>query len=253
MQDNDMAGLIAERLLKLAIALVLLSIVLAPVLVGALHFASPLITDSFARLFLAEQYRNGGDGGIAGGPDFAAVDALEDKLTKLTAFRGEAKGAASSLQIVAVRFEGANEADGFAPLNLDLSAARDTATIIIANRPARIKLTGEIPARRAILGLEGLAPFDIENAPKGLLSGFRVAAFGAGRVALPDQIIDGADATAFCDGVKRWRTYYDVPQAAVRLEVVRNPKSVIVSDFRASSDGVPADGAPSLDTFCAKY
>lgn len=257
MSSSDTSGAVAERLLKLAIAFALLIILLGPILAISLHFAGPRLTDFVSRHILHALYKSGDSNGITSGPEFYALEGLEEKLTGLSAFRGEAKGAAKSLQILLVRYDRPVQAEGktgaLTPLTLDLAGAKETATILIIDRPLLIAFDGKPPVRRAMLGVEGVAPFDLKGAPQGVLSGFRIAAFGASRVARPDQFVDRSDAHIFCSAIKNWRSFYGLPQGAVRIAVAANPSSVTVDDARVSHDGDAQAGEPVLGMFCKSY
>ena len=257
MSSSDTSGAVAERLLKLAIALVLLVLILGPVLAIALHLAGPRLTDYVSRTLLGAMYKSGDSDGITAGPEFYALEDLEDKLTGLSAYRGEAKGAAKALQVLLVQHDRPVPAGvrlpAFSPLRLDLSGAKETATVIIADRPLRLEFDANAPMRRAMLGVEGVAPFDLANAPQGVLSGFRIAAFGASLVARPEQLVEARDARVFCGAIKNWRTYYGLPQGAVRVAVATNPTAVTITDDGTSDNGDGPADVPALGTFCKSY
>lgn len=257
MSSSGTSGAVAERLLKLAIALALLIILVGPILAVSLHVAGPRLTDYVSRTVLGTIYKSGDSDGITAGPEFYALENLEDKLTGLSAYRGEAKGAAKTLQILLIRHDrpvpAAPRPPAFTPLKLDLSAAGEAATLIIGDRPLLLAFGGGAPPRRAMLAVEGVAPFDLENAPQGLLAGFRIAAFGANRVARPEQLVEAKDAAVFCAAVKAWRTFYGLPQDAVRVAVATNATAIVVTDQAVSDNGDAPVDVPALATFCKRY
>jgi hypothetical protein len=253
MSSSDINGALAERLLKLAIALVLLVMILGPVLALSMHLGGLRIADFISRQILGAFYKGSDSHGITAGPDIYALEDLEAKLMRFTAYRGEAKGAAQALQIVLVRHTRSQTQAAFNPLKLNLAGAKDTATVLITDRPVLIELDHGAPARRAMLGVEGVAPFDLKAAPPGILSGFRIGAFGANRVARPEQLVDGHDAPVFCGAIKNWRTFYGLGQGSVQVTVATNPTAVTVTDQGVSSDGEAPVDVPALGRFCGSY
>ena len=254
MSSSDTSSAVAERLLKLAIALTLMVLILGPVLALSMHLAAPQLADYVSRNILHSLYKSSNHGGITSGPDDYALEELEDRVSSFAAYRGEAKGAARTLQVLLVTFEGAQHAsrpaNALTPIKLDMSDARETATVIVADRPLLIDFDGKPPARRAMLGVEGVAPFDLKNAPKGALSGFKIAAFGAHRVARPDQVTSAKDARIFCGAVKNWRTFYGLAPGAVRLDAAADATSLKVTDTGVTHDGKVQVDVPDLGTFC---
>lgn len=242
----------AERILKLSIALVLLSFLLAPVIAVLMQLGGQaLIAPSFDRIFTSiDSPRTG----IASRADPAMIRALEDKMQALTAYQGEAKGAAKVLQIITAQFDDtsttARSADGFLSVDLDLIAADDVAVVVISNRPVRWSIAAPDGSRRARFGVESSAPFDLVDASPGLLAGYRVKPFGAENVATPEQYIDDRDAEAFCKSVGRWRRFYELPRSSVRIAAARNPRTITVSTYGMSHNGEAVEGRPPIDAFC---
>lgn len=254
MSSSDTSGAIAERLLKLAIALTLMVLILGPVLALAMHLAAPRLADFVSRNILHALYRSSDYSGITSGPDYYSLQELEDKLSSFAAYRGEAKGAARTLQVLLVTFgsaqPAAKPASALTPVKLDTSEARETALLIIADRPLLIDFDGKAPARRAMLGVEGVAPFDLRNAPKGVLSGFKIAAFGAHSVARPDQATSARDARILCGALKNWRTFYGVHSDAVRMDAAADATVFKVTDLGVTHDGKVQIDVPDPGTFC---
>jgi hypothetical protein len=257
LSSSDTSGAVAERLLKLAIALTLMVLILGPVLALSMHLAAPQLTDYVSRNILHSLYKSSNHGGITSGPDYYALEELEDKVSSFAAYRGEAKNAARTLQVLLVTFEGpqaaAASASALLPIKLDMSGARETAVVIVADRPLLIEFDGKAPTRRAMLGVEGIAPFDLRNAPKGVLSGFKIAAFGAHRVARPDQVSSAKDARIFCGAIKNWRTFYGLALGAVRMDAATDATSFKVTDVGVTHDGKVQVDVPDLGTFCRHH
>jgi hypothetical protein len=201
MPSLDTVGSLADRLLKLAIVLVLLLTLLGPVLMITLHVASPRIVDAVVRYASGKQYTSSDETRITTGPDHYTVEDLQSRLVGISAYRGEARGAAKLLQVLLLRQDRTLPADArsraFAPLKLDLSGVSETATVIIPDRPVLMDLGSGVPVRRAMLAVEGVAPFDLKGAPQGLLAGFRIASLGGGLVARPEQFIERRDPRIF--------------------------------------------------------
>lgn len=254
MSSSDTSGAVAERLLKLAIALTLIVLIAGPVLALAMHLAAPRLTDYVSRNILHSLYKTSNHGGITSGPDYYELEGLEDKLSSFAAYRGEARGAARALQVLLITFDGPQSSSGptkaLTPVKLDMADARESAALIIADRPLLIDFAGKAPARRAMLGVEGVAPFDLRNAPKGVLSGFKVAAFGASRVARPEQISSDKDARIFCASIRNWLAFYGLASSAVRLDAAVNATSIRVTDTGVTHDGKAQADVPDFTAFC---
>ena len=257
MSSSDTSGAVAERLLKLAIALTLMVLILGPVLALSMHLVAPRLADYVSRNILHSLYKSSDHGGITSGPDTYALEELEDKVSSFAAYRGEAKGAARTLQVLLVTFESpqaaATSASVLTPIKLDMTDARETAVVVVADRPLLIEFGGKAPARRAVLGVEGIAPFDLKNAPKGVLSGFKIAAFGAHGVARPDQVTSAKDARIFCGAIKNWRTFYGLSPGAVRMDAVAGATSFKVTDAGVTHDGKVQVDVPDLGSFCRHH
>lgn len=242
----------AERILKLSIALVVLVFLLAPMMILLLRVGVPSASnDIYTRIF----GKPGDPGDIATGSGSGNVDKLEAGLLDLTAYTGEAKGSASALHIVALRFKEANSSDqrGFYSVDLDLVAAEGTAVVAFAYQPIRWRVMTIEGAHRARFGVESVVPFQVVDAKPGLLSGYRVAAFGAGPVAHPLQYIEGHEAERFCMSIKRWREFYGLKPSQVRLSAVSDPGAILVSPYGLVNTGNVIGGLPPIDVFCRRY
>lgn len=241
-----------ERILKLSIALVVLSFLLAPVIAVIMQLGgNAMLAPLFGRISSSVDNPRTG---ISSGSDPAMNLALEDKMQALTAHRGEAKGAAKVLQIITAQFDDttndAVSADGFRTVALDLVGADDVAVVVITNRPVRWSVTAPKGFRRARFGVESSAPFDLIDVAPGFLSGYRVTPFGADDAATPEQYIDDRDAAAFCKSVGRWRRFYELPRSSVRIAAARNPRTIAVSTYGMSHNGEAVEGLPPIDSFC---
>ena len=158
----------------------------------------------------------------------------------LTALPGEAARGASNLQIVVfqtgdtVDTEGKTilTADGFLPVELDLSKMDFSRVLLLADSPIIWRVKGTDYNYRGRVGFEGLAPFQITGAEKGLLAGTRVLAFGARRPTNPRWFFKKADMEdnrrEICTSIKNWMEIFGVEAGATRI-------------FKVVDDGAPLD------------
>lgn len=178
------------------------------------------------------------------------------QIARLRALSGrpeQAAGAARSLQIIAVAFEGIKAAtgqvagspgpgvdeDGYRRLSLDLSQAPDDAFVVIADQPVRWRLVGLTPDSRPRVGFEGYAAFDVLGGQPGSLAGFRIGAFGAtgfARAADPtgDEV---STRQTFCASLQNWTDHFGLPSDAVRFTLVVNPGRIAPNRSSTPSDG----------------
>lgn len=111
---------------------------------------------------------------------------------------------------------------------VDFANAGDAAMVLFKSGAVILRSENASDAQRAKLGVEGGGPFDLENAPKGLLAGFRIDAFGA-RVAFPRDYFARSDPHGpFCASVREWAALYGVRLGAMRIYVFRAPTRINV-------------------------
>lgn len=193
--------------------------------------------------------------GILAGASEADLKALEGKLQDLTAYAGEAKSAAFVLQFIVVNFdddEGQTAQNVFRPVALDLTSGEKTAVVVVPNLPTLWRVTTPEGEYRARFAVESATPFDLEDAPKGLLAGFHVSEFSGGAAALPRQYIEGREQRKFCEAIVSWIKFYGMRWRQARIVAVRNPKSIKVSPYGVVDDGTVIHGLPPLDSFCSR-
>ena len=158
----------------------------------------------------------------------------------LTALPGEAARGASNLQIVVFKTGDTIDsdgktvltADGFLPVVLDLSKMDFSRLLLLADSPVIWRVKGTDYNYRGRVGFEGLAPFQITGAEKGLLASTRVLAFGARRPTNPRWFFKTADLkdndNKICASIKNWLDIFGVEAGAARI-------------FKVIDDGAPLD------------
>jgi hypothetical protein len=190
------------------------------------------------------------------------------RLKSLSGRPEQASGAANSLQIIAVAFEGikpgvagmsaANrqsvDDDGYRRLSLDLAEMPQDAVVIIADQPIRWRLEGLAPGSWPRVGFEGHATFDILNGQPGSLAGFRIGSFGATDTARAVDPTEGevSNRTTFCRTAQKWADHFGLPFSAVRFALVRNASQISIRRRNPVSDGNIANSldANELDRLC---
>ena len=172
--------------------------------------------------------------GLDGGQDAHRLARDYRRLKSLAS----AKGTVSSAKYVhVVMVETGNHFSAVSSANhgpyvqgeLDLAYLADSALVIIADQPYiwHVKNGSSVPAAR--LGFEGRAPFDLRNAQKGLLAGFRVASFGfTGTVGGNDFYKRNCRETRqrICYSLNVWKNFFSVDGKSVGVWHVTDPKSL---------------------------
>jgi hypothetical protein len=190
------------------------------------------------------------------------------RLKSLTGRPEQASGSATSLQIVAVVFEGIKpgvaaapapqgqnvDDDGYRRLSLDLGQAPQDAVLIIADQPIRWRLEGLTPGSWPHVGFEGYAAFDVLNGQPASLAGFRIGTFGATDIARAVDPTEGevSNRTTFCAAAQKWADHFGLPFSAVRFALVRNPGQISIRSRKPVSDGNITNSmdANELDRLC---
>jgi hypothetical protein len=190
------------------------------------------------------------------------------RLKSLSGRPEQASGSATSLQIVAVAFEGVKpgiaetpatkrqsvDDDGYRRLSLDLGQAPNDAVLIIADQPIRWRLEGLTQGSWPHVGFEGYAAFDVLNGQPGTLAGFRIGSFGATDIARAVDPTEGevSNRTTFCAAAQKWADHFGLPFSAVRFALVRNPSQISIRSRKPVSDGNITNSmdANELDRLC---
>ena len=190
------------------------------------------------------------------------------RLKSLTGRPEQVSGAATTLHIIAVAFEGVKpgiaetlatrrqnvDDDGYRRVSLDLGLRPQDAVVIIADQPIRWRLDGLTPGSWPHVGFEGHSAFDIVNGQPGTLAGFRIGAFGAAYIARAVDPSEGeiSNRMMFCATAQRWADHFGAPFSAVRFALVRNPNQISIRSRNPVSDGTIANtlDANELDRLC---
>ncbi len=183
--------------------------------------------------------------GIETGTDPADLKTLYVKLSGLSAHASDAV-LAENLHIVFVEFDETVHIGGETGPNpsatkaigVDVTNPGDAAMVMVANRPALLKISAGDRQPVARLAVEGRHPFDIQGAGHGLLAGFRIDAFGAYGSATPDDLQAGGKAgRKLCELIGRWRNFFDVSPGNITIWRVTNPETVRLTKRRIETPG----------------
>jgi hypothetical protein len=173
------------------------------------------------------------------------------RLRRLVAGLADIRQGKRALEIVILRFDRATGRGAPRPMHLDVSEATWRAAVVVADVPIDWTIATRGPGQKGFVGFEGTAPFEVSGAFEGLLSGFRIAAFGAEDVMRPADYADtpGADRRRICKAVGLWVARVGVPLGDVDLTVFDDAARLTVADRRVTSDGLPG-GTISASAYC---
>jgi hypothetical protein len=160
------------------------------------------------------------------------------RLRSLTASESDARAFNRSLAVAVVNVSADRSTKK--PIEIDLANAHDGAVLVIANRPITWSAVGVTPKHRAKLAFESSAVFDVVNAPRGLLAGFRVGGFGAANATNPLDIQRNGslkDLARFCDSMRSWSSHFQVSPGNIKVWRIEDPDRVSVYGDSLSIDG----------------
>jgi hypothetical protein len=176
-----------------------------------------------------------------------------ERLNALTGRAEMASGAAASIHLVAVAFEGikpdAVEAvvfprqrvypDGYRRLTLDMAQAQREGVVLVSDQAIRWSIVGLQPGAWPRVGFEGYAAFDVADGQPGSLAGFRIGVFGFGEVARAVDPTKGEVSIpqTFCASVQTWVQHFGVFFDAARFTLLLNPTRVAPRPGVIASDG----------------
>ena len=126
------------------------------------------------------------------------------------------------------------------PIQLDLEHAINGAMLLIADRPVLWSPINMKSGLRAKIAVEGTAVFDIENAPHGLLAGFRIGAFGADRATSPQDLgayASSANIARFCASIKVWAKHFQIDPDNIRIWRFTDPTQISLQGKNLSATG----------------
>lgn len=184
---------------------------------------------------------------------------IRNSLADLAAERYEAGGMLRTLRFVGVTMDPrddrmVNPADrDKRDATMTLNLPFDMAVVMIAAEPINWTVDHGGARERARIGFEGAAPFAIK-APKGVMSGFRIGALGAHRIAYPIDPIRDTDRNIarLCQTLNIWGRHFDVDMARMEYILVANPTNLSISSTVNPIGGriVASYGGSTLRSFC---
>lgn len=242
------AGRVANILLILAL---ILPIGTAASIFGAVNLqlwrALPPYDPLLSKIEQAQDAR-----GVVSGDDAVALKRLYLRLEKMTATAADARRA-KALHIIFYS-SGASAEQKEERIALDLSAIGTSAALFIVDRPAHWQIANA-QGERAKLGFEGPFAFDLVGAPDGLLAGFRIGAFGAGKTASPRDFTefhaDKSRQRLVCKALDRWQRYFGVAKGDLYVWSVTNARRVAVGEETVTADVRVDRDANSVASACA--
>jgi hypothetical protein len=139
------------------------------------------------------------------------------------------------------------------PIHVDLEHVGTGAVLLIANRPILWSPTNVKPDYRAKIAVEGAAVFDIENAPYGLLAGFRIAAFGADGATEPHDVAptaNSAQTARFCASMRLWIKHFRVHPDNIRVWRLTDPTQIAVQGNNLTAIGGSYGRSEHITEYC---
>jgi hypothetical protein len=106
---------------------------------------------------------------------------------------------------------------------------------------------------RAKIAIEGAAVFDIENAPHGLLAGFRIGAFGADRATEPHDLSstdNSANIDRFCTSMRRWVRHFNVDPDDIRIWRFTDPDQIALQGKNLAGTGGSTGRLSHISDYC---
>jgi hypothetical protein len=162
-----------------------------------------------------------------------------DALRELTASPQAVANAAKSLTIVGLRFERLRDErlmsaapEGADPLaapfavRLDLSQTNGDAVLALSNTGIAWSIVPpSANAPRAIFGIESHILPELDDAPAGVLAGFRTSETTRQSIASPLQpgAASQSELRAFCKSAADWGTFFSLPLSKIRYVLVEDP------------------------------
>jgi hypothetical protein len=177
------------------------------------------------------------------------------RLKAISAGPGETAKYNHALNVVVLAARERSTPPGGEPrkVALDLAGAGDAGFLLMSDEPTIWTVRNPPSGARAKIAVESEAAFDIEDAPAGLLAGFRVAAFGASGVARPADYINGQGTPAFrrfCAAIATWANFFNVPFKDVRFWQYGQTSELDLRATQVSARGQEALWARSIAMEC---
>ncbi len=138
-------------------------------------------------------------------------------------------------------------------ITLDLKNAGDAAVLLIGEGPTIWSLRNVDASQKGKLAIEAPASFDVENAPAGLLAGFKSEAFGHGETTSSGDYAAAASADRnrrFCSALRRWASLYRLPFTELGIWILKNPAEIKVSKNGLSTTDWPQSRAMDAQRKC---
>lgn len=140
------------------------------------------------------------------------------------------------------------------PIEINLANATGDAVLLIANRPVIWSAVNAGPAQRAKIAVEGVAVFDLVNAPRGLLAGFKIGAYGA-KDATESTDAEGDDLQKrrFCHSLSRWAQHFNISSANIRVWHVTDPQRISLQRTGLEQTGGSISPSTAMNQLCSNH
>jgi len=259
--DNSPVSSRRSRNGPLTILLIALLIILAiPALITlslsfSLWNASQSITASVHKSLGRATLRNG----VVSYENNAALTRMEERLIEMAAPAHVAPIHARQIHILALENHSSEpttpDFTSVQTVTIDISRIGNWATVIIPEAPSHFEIIGAKTTDRAKIAVEGDLPFTLSGAHNGLLSGFRIRAFGA---ISPTSIRDLRRSNEkkyrrrFCRSVGRWMRHYDLQPLDVLVWQLLGAREITVWQRQVTSKNKKISFGGYASSVCRK-
>jgi hypothetical protein len=175
-----------------------------------------------------------GDGGISAKSDENAISSARDRLTSLSANRGEAARNNRALHVIVLQSPYGINTD---KVTLNMRDVADAGYLFIFNGPVTWTVKNAPAAARAKLAFLSQDAFDLQGAPDGLLAGYEI---GGG--IKPEDYVDMTGRQPdyqFCARMVHWSQFFGAKFEETQLWLYN-----IAPEFNLGSRVAPAGSNP---------
>jgi len=197
--------------------------------------------------------------GVVSYENTAALTRMEERLIDVAAPAHIAPIHARQLHVLAIENDNSDpvspDLSSVQSVSIDISRLGKWAALIIPEAQSHFEIIGAKPSDRAKIAVEGDLPFTLGGAHKGLLSGFRIRAFGA---YAPTSIRDLRRSNEkkyrrrFCRSVGRWMRHYDLQPLDILVWQLLGAKEVTIWQRQVTSKNKKINFVGYASSVCRK-
>jgi len=204
---------------------------------------------------------DGDQNGMTTGDDPAELEAALNRLKSLAAYRGESVQHPPYLHIAFLDYDQEDHnvgpelpgrVNGYRKIEVDLEFLKKSTVVFMSEIPILYEFKNGNAKQRARVGFEGVGAVDVRKAHQGLISGVRIEAFGAERVARtkdldavydsdPNRGYKSAGHRRACASIRAWAKAYGAKWEDIHLWKITNPVEISLYQHKVASDSYNHD------------